>query len=286
MNARDRARILLEHQQLLGPLPVDRHELKSFVDRLQKLTPMARIELQLDPPEAERLIALATAAGIRAERSKPGASIHFPADGYLLSHCFQLLGAPELATVNWAAKFLDALDRPAAGALPDPEWILIHQLAGPTAARLGYDPELKLLPVLVANGRIDRSRSRLEKYRRRAMIALSADHLRFFTSLDPPAMVAYDFEEARRRGVPEVSTTRLGFVEKSIPVARAEGGAAWIDDASGALHKAKACLEELDRAWGGGIDAITTIGWPIYLPKNGEGTVLDAVAGAPLPQLY
>jgi hypothetical protein len=151
------------------------------------------------------------------------------------------------------------------------------------ASALGWSPDLFALTVLVGNASLRPGDSALLGRSHGPVIAICAEFDRPLTSLHPPALAPHSLARARLQGVPALRLPG-GWLRPPLRLEtthRAARAAARREDA---LARAGRFLGELEEAWRRRLGAILEIAWPVYGPEHG-GPLLDAVAGAPLPEL-
>jgi hypothetical protein len=190
----------------------------------------------------------------------------FPADRDALDRIESLLGSPSLQESS-----------PGAPALSLP-----LRIQPAKACALGWSPELFALTILISNVSLRQEDGALVP-RRGPVVAVCAEYDRPLTALDPPVIARYPLGQARKEGVPTLRVPG-GFwraplrLEPTSRIARAPAARAE------AVARAEQFLDELDEAWQRRIGSVLEVAWPVYRPER-SGPLLDAVAGAPLPDL-
>jgi hypothetical protein len=190
----------------------------------------------------------------------------FPADREALDRIESLFGAPpEQESV------------PAVPALSLP-----LRIQPAKACALGWSPELFALTLLISNVALRQEDGALVA-RRGPVVAVCAEYDRPLIAVEPPLIARYPLGNARKEGVPTLRVPG-GFwrtplrLEPTSRIARAPAGRAE------AMARAETFLDQLDEAWQRRIGSVLEVAWPVYRPER-SGPLLDAVAGAPLPDL-
>ncbi len=150
------------------------------------------------------------------------------------------------------------------------------------ASALGWSPDLHALTVLVGNA-VLRAQDGALLPRGGPVVAVCAEYDRPLTSLDPPALSPWSLVRARLQGMP---TLRLpgGFWRGPLRLEATHRRARAPARREEAIARATRMLGELEQAWRRPLGAVLEIAWPVYGPEH-AGSLLDAVAGTPLPEL-
>ena len=151
------------------------------------------------------------------------------------------------------------------------------------ACALGWSPELFALTVLIGNASLRREDSALLGGGRGPVIAICAEFDRPLTSLQPPALAPHSLARARLQGIPALRLPG-GWLRAPLRLETTHRSARCAARREDALARAGRFLGELEEAWRRRLGAILEIAWPVYAHEHG-GALLDAVAGAPLPEL-
>jgi hypothetical protein len=269
----------LRHQRSRGPLPSSSEGLSDWIAALQKRLPPVPVKL----PAAGDVISRLRALGLVVEESDGRAELRFPADGDALDRVLALMGLPPIDG-GGAAMLMAGLER---GTIADadspPPLSLPLRIQPAKACSLGWSADLFSLTLLISNVSLRQHDAAILPYDGGPIVAVCAEYDRPLTSLDPPIVATYRLGKARAEGVP---TLRLpsGWLrgplrlERTARIARAPLGRAE------ALARAERFLDELDEAWQQRIACALQIAWPVYRPV-GDGPLLDAVVGRPLPEM-
>jgi len=203
-----------------------------------------------------------------------------PDDGDAFDRVGALLGLPPLHS-NGSAALDKALNLAASS---PPPLSLPLRIKAAKASTLGWSADLYALTILVSNVSLRQEDGALLPRGGEPIVAVCAEYDRPLASLDPPELGRYPLASARTEGVPTLRLPAGGFFRAPIrlettsataraPVARVE-----------ALARAERFLDDLDVAWKQRIGSVLEIAWPVYR-GGGEGPLLDAVSGTPLPPL-
>jgi len=151
------------------------------------------------------------------------------------------------------------------------------------ASALGWSHEVFALTLLVGNASFRKEDGALLPRREGPVVAICAEYERPLTSLSPPTLATYSLSRARLQGMP---TLRLpgGWFRPPLHLETTRRGARLSARRDEAVARAGRFLDELNEAWRGRLGAVLEVAWPVYLPEH-AGPLLDAVAGAPLPEL-
>jgi len=190
----------------------------------------------------------------------------FPADGEALDRIEALLGSGS----------------PKESA-PAPSLSFPLRVQPAKACSLGWSPELFALTVLISNVALRQEDGALVQRGRGPIVAVCAEYDRALTSLEPPVVARHALSNARSEGVP---TLRLpgGLLRAPLRLEPTSRIARAPADREGALGRAEKFFDQLDEAWQRRIGSVLEVAWPVYRPER-SGPLLDAVAGAPLPDL-
>jgi hypothetical protein len=190
----------------------------------------------------------------------------YPSDREALDRIEALLGSPSLRE-----------DAPAAPGLSLP-----LRIQPAKACSLGWSPELYALTLLISNVALRQTDGALVPRGRGPVVAVCAEYDRPLTALEPPVIARYQLGHARSEGVP---TLRVGgFWRAPLRLEPTSRSARACADRAESVARAEKFLDELDEAWQRRIGSVLEVAWPVYRPER-SGPLLDAVAGAPLPDL-
>ena len=172
--------------------------------------------------------------------------------------------------------------RPAPDGAAAPAVSLPLRILPSRASALGWSPELYALTLLLGNVSLRPDDGALLA-RPGPVFAVCAEYDRPLVSLDPPALSPYSLVRARLHGMP---TLRLpgGWLRAPLRLEPTQRRAKAPARREEAIARAGRFLTELEEAWRRPLGAVLEIAWPVYGPEHG-GTLLDAVAGMPLPEL-
>jgi hypothetical protein len=150
------------------------------------------------------------------------------------------------------------------------------------ASALGWSPDLHVLTLLIANVAL-RPQDRALIAGPGPVVAVCAEYDRPIASLDPPSLAPHSLVRARLQGVPALRLPGGWFRAplRLEPTHRRARTAARREEA---IARAARFLAELEEAWRRPLGKALEVAWPVYGPEHG-GPLLDAVAGAPLPEL-
>ena len=151
------------------------------------------------------------------------------------------------------------------------------------ACALGWSPDLFALTVLVGNVSLRREDSAVLARGHGPVIAICAEFDRPLTALQPPTLAPHSLARARLQGVPALRLPG-GWLRAPLRLESTHRSARAAARREDALTRAGRFLGELEEAWRRRLGAIVEIAWPVYAHEHG-GALLDAVAGAPLPEL-
>jgi hypothetical protein len=259
---------LLNHQKERGPLPSQRDGLAAWVATLK--APSVSLEVT---PDA---IVPLRAAGLVVDDER---HLHFPADGDALDRVFSLLGLPPIA-MGGAALLLEARAR--SDEQKSPTISLPLRVQPAKACSLGWSSDLFSLTVLLSNVSLREEDGALLS-RGGPIVGICAEYQRPLTSLSPPRVASWPLEETRQNGVP---TLRLpeGFLRSPLRLEPTSRNARAPAGRASAMSRAGKFMDALDVAWPSRIGSVTEVAWPVYRPQR-DGPPLDAVNGAPLPEI-
>lgn len=150
------------------------------------------------------------------------------------------------------------------------------------ASALGWSPDLHVLTVLIGNASL-RTHDGALLPRTGPVVAVCAEYDRPIASLDPPALSPHSLVRARLQGVPALRLPG-GFWRAPLRLVATHRLARASPRREEAVARAARFLAELEEAWRRPLGALLEVAWPVYGPEHG-GPLLDAVAGAPLPEL-
>jgi hypothetical protein len=151
------------------------------------------------------------------------------------------------------------------------------------ASALGWSHEVFALTLLIGNASFRQEDGALLQRGDGPVVAVCAEYERPLTSLGPPTLAPYSLVRARLQGMP---TLRLpgGWFRSPLRLEVTRRAARTSPRRDEALSRAGRFLDELNEAWQGRLGAVLEIAWPVYPPEH-SGPLLDAVTGAPLPEL-
>jgi len=150
------------------------------------------------------------------------------------------------------------------------------------ACALGWSPEIHVLTLLVANAAL-RPEDRALIAGPGPVVAVCAEYDRPASSLDPPRLAPHSLVRARLQGVPALRLPG-GWLRAPLRLEQTHRRARIAARREEAVARATRFLAELEEAWRRPLGKALEIAWPVYGPEHG-GPLLDAVAGAPLPEL-
>jgi hypothetical protein len=150
------------------------------------------------------------------------------------------------------------------------------------ACSLGWSSELFSLTVLLSNVSLREEDGALLP-RGGPIVGICAEYERPLTSLQPPRVASWPLDASRQNGVP---TLRLpeGFLRSPLRLEPTSRNARAPAGRKGAMTRAGKFMDALDAAWPSRIGSVTEVAWPVYRPER-DGPPLDAVNGAPLPEI-
>jgi hypothetical protein len=151
------------------------------------------------------------------------------------------------------------------------------------ASALGWSHEVFALTLLIGNASFRQEDGALLPHGKGPVVAICAEYERPLTSLGPPTLAPYSLVRARLQGMP---TLRLpgGWFRAPLRLEITRRSARTAAHRDEALARAGRFLDELNDAWQRGLGTVLEVAWPVYPPEH-SGPLLDAVAGAPLPEL-
>jgi hypothetical protein len=150
------------------------------------------------------------------------------------------------------------------------------------ASALGWSPELHVLTVLIGNATV-RPQDGALLPRNGPAVAVCAEYDRPIASLDPPALAPHSLVRARLQGVPALRLSG-GWWRGPLRLTATHRLARAMPRREEAIARAARFLAELEEAWRRPLGTLVEVAWPVYGPEHG-GLLLDAVGGAPLPEL-
>ena len=101
--------------------------------------------------------------------------------------------------------------------------------------------------------------------------------------MQPPRVASWPLDASRQNGVP---TLRLpeGFLRSPLRLEPTSRNARAPAGRANAMSRAGRFMDALDAAWPSRIGSVTEVAWPVYRSES-DGPPLDAVNGAPLPEI-
>jgi hypothetical protein len=259
---------LLNHQRERGPLPTQREGLAAWVATLK--APFVPLGI------AEEFVTPLRAAGLVVNDQQ---QLQFPADGDALDRVVSLLGLPPIPS-GGAAVLLAALAR--SDEQKSPKISLPLRVQPAKACSLGWSSELFTLTVLLSNVTMREEDGALLA-RGGPIVGICAEYERPLTSLQPPRVASWPLGASRENGVP---TLRLpeGFLRSPLRLEPTSRNARAPAGRANAMSRAGKFMDALDAAWPSRIGSVTEVAWPVYRSER-DGPPLDAVNGAPLPEI-
>jgi hypothetical protein len=261
---------LLHHQRERGPLPAQREGLANWVATLK--APFVALDV------SEELVTPLRAAGLVVNDQQ---QLQFPADGDALDRVIALLGLPPIPS-GGAAVLLAALAR--SDEQKSPKISLPLKVQAAKACSLGWSSELFSLTVLLSNVSLREEDGALLP-RGGPIVGICAEYERPLTSLSPPRVASWPLNDSRQNGVPTLRLPSDGFLRSPLRLEPTSRNARAPAGRANAMSRAGKFMDALDAAWPRRIGSVTEVAWPVYRPEK-EGPPLDAVHGAPLPEIH
>jgi hypothetical protein len=261
---------LLNLQRERGPLPTHREGLAAWVAALK--APV--VSLEVTPQSVSPL----RAAGLIVTDQQ---QLQFPADGDALDRVISLLGLPPIPS-GGAAVLLEAMAR--SSEQKSPKLSLPLKVQPAKACALGWSSELFSLTVLLSNVAFREEDGALLP-RGGPIVGICAEYERPLTSLQPPKVASFPLDATRQNGVPTLRLIEGGFLRNPLRLEPTSRNARAPAGRGNAMSRAGKFMDALDAAWPRRIGSVTEVAWPVYRPEK-EGPPLDAVNGAPLPEIH
>jgi hypothetical protein len=260
---------LLNHQRERGPLPTQREGLAAWVATLK--APFVSLGI------TEEFVTPLRAAGLVVNDQQ---QLQFPADGDALDRVISLLGLPPIPS-GGAAMLLAAMA--CTDEQKSPKISLPLRVQPAKACSLGWSSELFTLTVLLSNVTMREEDGALLP-RGGPIVGICAEYERPLTSLAPPKVASWALDASKQNGVPTLRLPADGFLRSPIRLEPTSRNARAPAGRANAMSRAGKFMDALDAAWPSRIGSVTEVAWPVYRPEK-DGPPLDAVNGAPLPEI-